>query len=359
MKRIKSLDTVRGMLMLHIVLIIHGIYWLVDKPHWTSSVLLFEMPAIFIVSGYSYYISENLRANKKSATMSAKAYFEYLTSRLTRILVPYFIYAMTCSGLLYILSLHKDYGLASNDLGKLFIAWANPLNYGNGFSLGLLNAHLWFIPVFLIVTALMPIATMFRPLKNPNILSLIALIFLGEYILYKTNFFSKSVIIQSMFYLIFSLLGYYMARNKNYFKSTNFFNVSIFLGFFLVFVVIIKGDLHAMNMQANKFPPNHIFFLFSCFWISIFLSIIYRFSKFAEKLEEYYDSLFLKPFITSGYSIYLWQGLGYTIAVWAGKSFDLPMFYVWVLAVSLSIVFGTFMAPFEKIRFSLSPSKQE
>lgn len=353
MKRIKSLDTVRGMLMLYVVLVVHALFWLGAIPHWTTSILLFEMPAIFIVSGYSYYISENSRSNKKSATMSAKAYFEYFTSRLTRILVPYFIYAMTCIGLLYILSFHKNYGWGSNALGKLFIAWANPINYGMGFSFGSLNWHLWFIPVFLIVTALMPIATMFRPLKSLNILPLLAAIFVGECILSKIHFFGESIIKQSIFYLIFSLLGYYMAHDKDYFRRINFFHTSIFTGSLLLFITIVKGDFHVMNMQTNKFPPNHIFFLFSCLWISLFLFIMYRFPKFTEKFEKYHDSFWLKPFITSGYSIYLWQGLGYTVAIQAGKSFNLPMLYVWVLAGSLSITLGMVTAPFERIRFSL------
>ena len=59
MKRIHNLDTVRGVLMLYIVGIIHGQFWLnlIPLPQWASSLMLFEMPAIFIVSGYAYALS--------------------------------------------------------------------------------------------------------------------------------------------------------------------------------------------------------------------------------------------------------------------------------------------------------------
>jgi hypothetical protein len=42
-KRIHNLDTVRGVLMLYIVGIIHGLFYLNLIPQWASSLMLFEM----------------------------------------------------------------------------------------------------------------------------------------------------------------------------------------------------------------------------------------------------------------------------------------------------------------------------
>lgn len=83
MKRIHNLDTARGILMLYIVGIIHGLFWLKLIPQWASSLMLFEMPAIFIVSGYAYFLYENSMFNETQHQLSIKAYVLFLAARLT------------------------------------------------------------------------------------------------------------------------------------------------------------------------------------------------------------------------------------------------------------------------------------
>ena len=57
--RTTSVDVARGALMLYIVFVVHGIFWLKLLPQSIqsiSSIILFEMPCLFIVSGYSYFL---------------------------------------------------------------------------------------------------------------------------------------------------------------------------------------------------------------------------------------------------------------------------------------------------------------
>lgn len=94
--RVRNVDTARGMLILYIVFVIHGVFWLDLLPQLIASMLLFEMPSLFVVSGYSYYLYEKSRNSSGDNEFSIKYYISFLISRCTRILVPYFIYATFC-----------------------------------------------------------------------------------------------------------------------------------------------------------------------------------------------------------------------------------------------------------------------
>ena len=270
MKRLHDLDMVRGILMLYIVGIIHGLFWLSLIPQWASALMLFEMPAIFIVSGYAYSLYENSTCNGNRSRLSVKAYCSFLVARLTRILLPYAVYAMACIALIYFLSwIGKGNEYALSDL---IVGWMNPANYGEGFSVGYLNSHLWFVPVFLIVTAAMPFVTRFRPFKNPNLLFLVGGVAIAEVAISYAHFPGHDIIKQVVFYLVFSLLGYYLARDSTYFSRASVGHVAIVAGVLLMVNAIVKGDFRVLNMQVNKFPPNAIFFLFSCLWVCCFYS---------------------------------------------------------------------------------------
>ncbi len=351
MKRIQNLDTVRGMLMLYIVGIIHGLFWLNLIPQWASSLMLFEMPSIFIVSGYAYSLYENSTCNGNRNPLSVKAYCSFLVARLTRILVPYAVYAMTCIALIYSfpwIGKGNDYALSD-----LIVGWMNPANYGEGFSVGYLNYHLWFVPVFLIVTAAMPLATRFRPFKNPSLLFLVVGVAIAEVAISKAHFPGQEIIKQAVFYLVFSLLGYYMARANEYFSRVNFGQVAIVAAILLMMIVIAEGNFRALNMHVNKFPPNGIFFLFSCLWVSLFLILWVKVPWFLETFKKLGDGIWLRPFITAGYSIYLWQGIGYTVAIQVGMAAHLPKLAMWLLALGISVGLGLLAAPAERVRLNL------
>lgn len=342
------------MLLLYIVCIIHGLFWLNLLPQWASSWLLFEMPAIFIVSGYAYALFEN--SNGNSRALNAKAYLLFLGTRFTRILVPYAVYAMICITALYFLSL---VGRGTDCIAsELIVAWMNPFNYGQDCSVGRLNSHLWFIPTYLLVMAAMPLVTTFKLFKNTNFIVLVIVVALSEYAISKAHFPGEEIFKEVVFYLTFSLLGYYMARTGEYFRHVNYGLVAGVAVVLLSLILIVNGDWHSMNMQVNKFPPNHKFFLFACLWVALFLFVSFRVPWFVQRFKSYGEAMWLRPFITASYSIFLWQGVGYTLAVEAGRVIHLPVLAVWLLALGLSVGLGLLAAPAERVKLNLRSTNQ-
>ena len=70
--------------MLYIVLVIHGLtnFYYVAVDSWIVSMLLFEMPLIFYISGAAYKLSR-----KKSLK-------ELIVSRFYRVILPYYVYTL-------------------------------------------------------------------------------------------------------------------------------------------------------------------------------------------------------------------------------------------------------------------------
>jgi len=58
----------------------------------------------------------------------------------------------------------------------------------------------------------------------------------------------------------------------------------------------------------------------------------------------------LKPFIRSGYSIYLWQGRGYSAAAALGRPMGWSPYLIWPLAIAITIGVGLLMSPIERVR---------
>lgn len=350
MERVKGIDTARGVLMLYIVLVIHGLYYL--YPSWqpvAKSFLLFEMPLLFLISGYSYFLYECSNRDQLANGFGIKGYISFVILRTSRILVPYFAYAVFC--ILIILPLGVKNG---SDFFKLAASWLNPFSYGRGYPFFVLNYHLWFIPVFIIITIIMPVITKLRIPRHPNLLLLAFGAVAIEYSITRAHFPEEDIIKKSFFYLIFTLLGYYIAKSSNsLFKRTDLYLIAATSLILLVAIALLKQDIDILDMQINKFPPNHIFFIFSCFWVSIFLILFFSFKDITARLEEYGIVVCLKPFISCGYSIYLWQGIGYTIAFYAGKVLNIPVLLIWLLAFIVSVALGVLASPAERVKIRL------
>lgn len=125
-----ALDTLRGGTMLYIVTIIHGLtsYGYLQVNSRIISVLLFEMPLMFFISGASMTIAP------------IKPMQSFIVSRIKRVVIPYFVWGIIA--LIILLLRHsdvthiKDIILANN---------ISALPYCN---------QLWFIKPYLIVSIL-------------------------------------------------------------------------------------------------------------------------------------------------------------------------------------------------------------
>lgn len=347
--RNKSLDIARGALILYIITIIHGAFWLDIIPRPYSSLLLFEMPLIFTVSGYSYAIFEK----SKQFKLNLQNYVSYVISRSSRILVPYFVYALFCAAIPILI----DFKDARSNILEPVLAWLNPFVYGKGYSIAMLNAHLWFIVPFLLVTLLLPFVTKYCSSKLP--LWLIGIAAFSVIAIFEGTSFAQFT--KPIFYLFWAYLGYVLAGGVKITRIRCFLfgasGIAILLLSKLFFTI-------TLDMQANKFPPNSLFFVFSIVWLSFFLLVITHLN--ARHVEFLAESIWFKPFIASGYSIYLWQGMGYTLMNALGSRMDLPIYLTWLLAILLTVALGIIFGPIERVRFrvkkgssaqSLKPAK--
>ena len=75
-----QLDIYRALTMVYIVCVIHVVYWfgVFDEP--VRSILLFEMPVIFFISGASYGVKHRIREVRS-----------IVKNRVKRVLLPFYI----------------------------------------------------------------------------------------------------------------------------------------------------------------------------------------------------------------------------------------------------------------------------
>lgn len=332
--RVVGLDVARGALMAWIVVVIHAIFWLRLMPFAQASIILFEMPLIFMIAGSAYFLAQR---------RSSQSYFAFIASRAVRILVPYFVYALACAAIM--IALRGDQGAAAL---QTVLAWLNPVQGGAGRSAPILNWHLWFVAPFLVVMALMPLlarlgARAHAPLWSQAIGG--ALLVLAADLLDTTRI---GVAQMCVFYALWAGFGFVLAANPNRFGLKDY---ALLLALSLVALAALKliwPDQISLNMQANKFPPNAVFFIFCCAWVALIMMLVRWVSDgFVDALAR---NPLLRPFITGGYSIYLWQGLGYWAATRLGAQYDLHVSLVWALAVTLTVAMGMLASPLERIK---------
>lgn len=357
-ERNPSIDVVRGLLMLYIVFIIHGFFWLKLVPEMLRSALLFEMPLIFIISGYAFNLAESNKKTEEKPT-GFNQYLKFMLARLSRILLPYFAYAL--AGIL-ICFVYSQYGSQSTwQLSQIIAVWLNPFADRSHYTIDFLNVHLWFIPSFLLVTAVLPFAIKLKPPVHVPLWMLMLGATASVYLLSLCNFpeiallnsvfyYLKSV----FFYLLWALFGYHIATLGISAYKTEYVKIAIISMVGLLIIFSLSTDTRIMIMQHNKFPPNAAFFLFNCLWEAIFLILVSVFQKKSQELSRNLArQWWLKPFIFGGYSIYLWQGLGYTIAVRLGNHFGLPIVVTWLTALLFTVALGVMASPVERIRIRL------
>lgn len=271
--RDKTLDYLRGLAIIQVVFV-HILYWLgifsVGFFAIAKSFLLFEMPIFFFVTG----AVNGLGKPQKYKTFCLK--------RIKGLLIPYYIYSVVC------ILISIVYYLVHNELSiklivKLLLSWIVPLDH-QIMPLPYFTWAIWFIPVYIISIILFPvIKTAVLKFGGGIIITLIIVFACIEIVCrlinkstnfegYSTYLYTVLDIIQkTSFYLIFMGLGVLYPRIKNRSRksmiiATTMLLVSIIL---LLSCKIIFGN--TLNMQSNKFPPNHMFLFYSF----IVLSLLY------------------------------------------------------------------------------------
>lgn len=340
-----GLDVARGLLMAWIVTVIHGIFWLGVFPREPGSWLLFEMPPVFAITGAAYFLGEGAKHSK----LTFSGYFDFLLRRGVRIYIPYLAYVAAAALLVTVVK--WDGGLSTEQALARVWSWLNAVTRGAGHTWGMLSWHLWFVAPFMIVTALMPLIVV------RNLPSFVRpwWLFVGAAIavlgLAQISFpppLDDQLIKNTAFYALWAVFGFMLAAAPTRWGIADYALVLLLATGAMAAAAGLQPQAVTLDMQHNKFPPNAVFFLFSCAWMAVFLIAGRLISK--EWIEAIGRSPVVKPFISAGYSIYLWQGMGYTLAAAAGREFSLNIYVVWVIAVALTVALGLLASPLERIR---------
>ncbi len=339
-----GLDVARGLLMAWIIVAVHGVFWLGIAPTGPASLFLFEMPPIFMITGAAYFLGE--AANRRQ--LQPRAYADFLLRRGVRIYLPYLAYVLVAAMIVSIV--RWDGAISAGEILARIAAWVDPLRYGaGGHTWKMLSWHLWFVAPFLLVTALMPLIA----LRGPRALKPWMFGLTGALTVFALSQLTfprpwDDLIKNGVFYAFWAIFGFMLAAAPRRWSVTDY-AVLLVLAIALIFAGVIAAPQHvSLNMQENKFPPNAVFFLFSCAWMMAFLMA----SRFISdgQIKMLARSSLLKPFMSAGYSIYLWQGAGYSLMSAVGDRLGWSAYLVWPTAVALTIALGLLFSPIERIR---------
>lgn len=341
-QRNHAIDNLRGVLMAYVVIVVHGIFFLQLMPLQFAALLLFEMPAIFLVSGYAYRLWE---AAQPAPLSGARAYTAFLLPRYARLLVPYACYALACATLVA----WKESPQTVSARLAIYGEWLNPWTHGSAHTFSTLNWHLWFVPVFLVTTALLPFAAGLVTRSIAMLVPVALALFVFQWLTRDLEHHAIDFLRQSLTYLFFSVAGYGLARHGAAGRPGNWLALCVGALLVLILFAAVQGPASA-DMQKNKFQANHLFLVFSIAWIALFHAAARGLDSLSA-LTRTKEPWLLKPFITAGYSIYLWQGLAYAVAIQAGARYSLATGWILALAVALSVAVGLGASPVERLRF--------
>lgn len=335
-----------------VIVVIHGIFWLGVAPRGPGSLLLFEMPPIFLITGAAYFLGEGA----KQGRLKPANYFDFLLRRGVRIYVPYAVYVLSAAVLVSAIKWDGELSLAEG-AARLW-SWLNPVTRGAGHTWKMLSWHLWFVAPFLLVTALMPVFASARlpAFVKPWMLAVSAGLLvwgLGQFTFPAP--LDDQLIKNVVFYSFWAAFGFTLAAMPKRWSVGDYAIVLVFALAGMFAAAWLLPASVTLDMQHNKFPPNAIFFLFSCAWIGVLL-ICGRLIN-AGQLNTLAASPLLEPFMRAGYSLYLWQGLAYSLAAYAGGEWGLSIYVVWIAAIVLTVALGLLFAPLERIRLPKRAAK--
>ncbi|MDE7437846.1 MAG: acyltransferase [Muribaculaceae bacterium] len=283
-----QLDIYRALMMIYVPCIIHVIYWLGKGHPYINSLLLFEMPVIFYISGATMYITGKKRDLKDT-----------VINRTKRLLLPYIFFIFGCFVFIIAWAL-----ISRTDVEYKSISIIKILTAQDGSMPVLYMWHLWFVVPYLIVSCSFPIQQRWADKINRWVymLVLLALCLIGPILTYLHPVYLKPIR-EALFYNFFFIAGYLFYK-KLTFKSL--ITLTIVSG-----VIVGSNIWHEWNttggfsMQAHKFPPDFLFIAFGIFAISVLGLLFSNFTIPNNRIFNHWNKY--------GYSIYLWQNFSFII----------------------------------------------
>lgn len=281
-QRDRQLDALRALAMIHIVCVVHVLYWYDAGGELARSALLFEMPCIFVIAGAAQSLGRGVPRLKR-----------LVASRVRRVLLPFYVFLPALYLWLAFMTFFvpptvehhidiRQFGLADVVRTALTCCCDKIPNYG----------YPWFISCYLAVTCSFPLqARLLRRVPgwawlaaNAAVVGLLTPVRLP---------FLENEIKNLPVYNFFFIAGYLYYRNikKEALLAVGAVCTALTVWWFV--------DGVAMPMQGHKFPADIYFLVFGTAWVCV-LSLVFS------RVSLPYPPL-LRAWNERGYNIYLWQ----------------------------------------------------
>lgn len=351
--RDKHLDIYRGLIMIYIIGFIHVIFWAkMVEAEW-KSYFLFEMAIIFFITGASHTMSKN------------SSLFNYYIKRIERVLIPFWVYAIIG---LFTVFLLLGFGIQTNYVTAtpvdIIIGWLNPFG-SHPSNVSYLTWHLWFIPLYCVIMALIPLAySVFNRIpigfKWTPLLLLFSCVYLCEF-----TFDASNLVKNSVFYLFWTYVGFYYPIFKE--KGLSVLATLLVSGssFAVVWVLLTYGP-YVSDMQVNKFPPNTLFLFFTIGWFCLLVSLrrvfvwlgnLPLFSKLVDSYSSHgYTYYLYQPFSFLAANMVIYQLL--EIETLPENRWKLAILYI-LFILLFTLVFRKLFYSFEQVKIWKKSSKAE
>lgn len=282
------LDVYRALMMIYVPCVIHVLYWIGKGGEIINSLLLFEMPVIFYISGATMYITGNKRK-----------FVANVANRTKRLLLPYVFFILVCLAIVVFGLIVVPDRMGDKPVSFLRIITAQDCSLALPFMY-----HLWFIVPYLLVSCSFTIQRKWADSMNRWLyMGLLGLICLVVPMLTSVSPAKLNPVREAVFYNFFFMAGYL------FYKRISFREL---MGTTVVAGILVTGCLWYefsqtghLSMQAHKFPPDLIFLCFGIFSICLLAAIFGNFSIPQNRL--------LRRWNKYGYTIYLWQNFSFII----------------------------------------------
>lgn len=299
-ERDTTIDALRGAAIIYMVCIIHVVYWFSPTPEPFSSVLLFEMPAVFFIAGAAQSLRRGpLPSMKKMAA-----------GRARRVLLPFaFFLPWLFLWLLLISAVEPADSMFNFSIGSL--AWTDYakilLTFG-GDKIPYYQ-YTWFIPCYFVLLCSFPLQARVARRVGRGFYAVAVLAVAAGASVALPDFHHKYIIMNVLAYNFFFMAGYLYYRRMGLRTVAAVATVAVAL----TVADFLAGT--ATPMQGHKFPPDLHFIVFGTAWLSVLALVLWRAKLPCRGLVAQWN--------THGYTIYLYQIFGayitYTIASpWIG-----------------------------------------
>ncbi len=338
-ERDRTLDRMRGFAMLWVIFV-HVLYWGVfyttPLTDVIKSFLLFEMPLFFFITGATNSMSRDT------------GYFSFVYKRFARILIPYWVFAVICA----VLSVGKytlENGFDPKKAVIIIGSWLVPIDkqYSN---ITYLTWALWFVPVYLCIVLLIPL--MKKLVRKPLQFALSGAL-LGIFVI--SNVLNLGFLQKVSFYALWTFAGMYYSFIKEKLASAKtraIMGAVAVLGAGVLTLLGIRGV--SLDMQYNKFPPNIVFFVYSCVAMAVIGLILPVLDRFFGRIEKtkFLGKIF-EQFSVRSMTVFLYQVFAFNITLravavlipfssplWAVAKIIFCLITTVLLCAVLAVVFG-------------------